>query len=107
MYFGLPPGRLRVVRCSRDCNNFSRKEEPMQPLSTLPTRDRLTHLEQVYPKPSISSRDTTLMLAQAVIAKEAAALDNLARTLDTSFVSATQLILNSSGHVIFMGVGKS
>jgi len=79
----------------------------MQTLSTSPTRDRLTHLEQVYPKPSISSRDTTLMLAQAVIAKEAAALDNLASTLDTSFVSAMQLILNSGGRVICMGVGKS
>jgi arabinose-5-phosphate isomerase len=79
----------------------------MQTLSTSPTRDRLAHLEQVYPKPSISSRDTTLMFAQAVIAKEAAALDNLASTLDTSFVSAMQLILHTGGRVIFLGVGKS
>src|SRR5260221_2993216 len=93
MCFGLPPGRLRAVRRSRDCHNFSRKAEQMQPLSTSPTRDRLTHLEQVYPKPSISSRDTTLMLPQAVIAKEAAALDNLASTLDTSFVCDMQLII--------------
>jgi arabinose-5-phosphate isomerase len=76
-------------------------------LSTSPTRDRLTHLEQVYPKPSISSRETPLMLARAVIAKEAAALDKLASTLDTSFVSAMQLILHSGGRVIFVGVGKS
>src|SRR5438105_15637551 len=59
------------------------------------------------PQPSISSTETTLVLAQAVIAKEAAALDNLANTLDTSFVSATQLILHSAGRVIFLGVGKS
>jgi DNA-binding MurR/RpiR family transcriptional regulator len=79
----------------------------MQTLSTSPTRDRLAHLEQIYPKPSISSRETPLMFAQAVIAKEAAALDKLASTLDTSFVSAMQLILHSGGRVIFVGVGKS
>jgi len=79
----------------------------MQTLSTSPTRDRLTHLEQVYPKPAISSRETPLMFAQAVIAKEAAALDHLASTLDTSFVSAMQLILHAGGRVICMGVGKS
>src|SRR2546429_5228177 len=61
----------------------------------------------MYPQPSISSREAALVVAQAVIAKEAAALDNLASTLDTSFVSAMQLILHSAGRVIFLGVGKS
>ena len=79
----------------------------MQRLSTSPTRDQLAHLEQMDSQPSIASRETTLMLAKAVIAKEAAALDKLASTLDTSFVSAMQIILNCDGHVIFMGVGKS
>jgi len=79
----------------------------MQRLSTSPTRDQLAHLEQMDSQPSIAGRETTLMLARAVIAKEAAALDKLASTLDTSFVSAMQLILNCDGHVIFMGVGKS
>src|SRR5258706_14773476 len=109
MCFGLPPGRLAAVRRSRDCHTFSRKGEQMQTLtlSTLPARDRLAHLEQIYPKPSISNRNTTLMFAQAVIAKEAAALDHLASILDTSFVSAMQLILLSGARVICMGVGKS
>ena len=79
----------------------------MRLLSTSPTRDQLAYYEQMDPQPSIASREATLMLAQAVIAKEAAALDKLASTLDTSFVSATQLILNSGGRVIFIGVGKS
>ena len=79
----------------------------MQRLSTSPTRDQLAHLEQMDSQPSIAGRETTLMLARAVIAKEAAALDKLASTLDTSFVSAMQIILNCDGHVIFMGVGKS
>jgi arabinose-5-phosphate isomerase len=84
-----------------------KKEEHLQLLSTSPTRDQFVHREQIYPMPSSASTETTLVLAQAVIAKEAAALDHLASTLDTSFVSATQLILNSDGRVIFLGVGKS
>src|SRR5437867_8439512 len=107
MCFAIPLDRLRAVKRSRDCHHCSRKEEPMQRLSTSPTRDQLAHLEQMDSQPSIASRETTLMLARAVIAQEAAALDKLASTLDTSFVSATQLILNSSGRVIFLGVGKS
>jgi arabinose-5-phosphate isomerase len=79
----------------------------MQLLSTPPTRDQLAHLEQRDLKPTIASSETLLMLARAVIAQEAAALNKLASTLDTSFVSATQLILHSSGRVIFLGVGKS
>jgi arabinose-5-phosphate isomerase len=58
-------------------------------------------------EPLTPIRDTTLMLARTVIAKEAIALDNLAKVLDTSFVSAVQLILDSRGRVIVMGVGKS
>lgn len=86
---------------------YQRKEEQMQPISALPPGEQLARLEQMYSKPSISSKETTLQLAQAVITKEASALDNLVNTLDISFVMATQVILSSTGRVIFMGVGKS
>ena len=86
---------------------YPQKEEPVQRLSTSPTREPFAHLEQMDPQPSSASTETTLVFAQAVIAKEAAALNHLAGTLDTSFVSATQLILHSGGRVIFLGVGKS
>jgi arabinose-5-phosphate isomerase len=79
----------------------------VQLLSTSTTREQLAYLEQLDPQPSIASREMTLMLARAVIAQEAAALDHLVSTLDTAFVSAMQLILHSSGRVIFLGVGKS
>lgn len=86
--------------------NFE-KEEQMQYLSTSPTRDQFPHLKQMDPGLAITSAEQALVLAQAVIAKEAAALNKLAGTLDASFASATQFILRSGGRVIFMGVGKS
>jgi hypothetical protein len=54
---------------------YPKKEEQMQLLSTSPTRDQFSHLEQLDPQPSIACTETTLVLAQAVIAKEAAALN--------------------------------
>src|SRR5258708_33311663 len=100
MCFGLLPGRLAAVRGSRDCHTFSRNGEQMQTLSTSPTRDRLTHIEQVYKKPEISSRMSPIMFTKAVIAKEAAKLNHHARTLDTSFVSTLLLIIHASVRLI-------
>ncbi len=55
---------------------------------------------------SINDQDI-LATARTVFAIEAAAIQNIANKLDGSFIAAAHAILNCSGRVIVMGLGKS
>jgi arabinose-5-phosphate isomerase len=51
--------------------------------------------------------DALKKLARAVISTEAAAVTDLASRIDESFVSACQLIIDCTGRIVVLGMGKS
>ncbi|SDW77257.1 KpsF/GutQ family sugar-phosphate isomerase [Litoreibacter albidus] len=54
-----------------------------------------------------TSSDTFINIGRRVIAREAAALELLADSLDDSFAKAVDLMLGATGRVIICGMGKS
>ena len=54
-----------------------------------------------------TSSDTFVSIGRRVIAREAAALELLADSLDDSFAKAVDLMLGATGRVIICGMGKS
>lgn len=52
-------------------------------------------------------KQKTIQLAQAVIREEANAVLNLTSRIDNNFVDACQDLLNCSGRIIVLGIGKS
>ena len=54
-----------------------------------------------------TSQETFLKIGRRVVAREAAALDLLAESLNDSFSQAVELLLGATGRVIICGMGKS
>lgn len=58
-------------------------------------------------KPSKKSQDQLKQLAKLILQSEAAAIANLEKQIDDSFLEACQWISQCQGRIVLMGVGKS